>query len=65
MKEEIKLKKNLEKSKQEPWYDLDNEYIKPKEMCENPEDAKKIIDAVTIVQDFFRACEEQIPGFLQ
>ena len=61
----MKLKKGLENSSSDPWYDLSaGGYLKPEEMCENPEDAKKVNEAVEIIEDFLKSCEEQIEGFL-
>ena len=58
----MKLKKGLENSTSEFWYDLTKGgYIKPLEMCESSEDAKK----KEVIEDFERSCEEQIEGFLQ
>lgn len=62
----MKLKKGLQHSSSEPYYDLsEGGYLKPEVMCENTEDANKVIEAVEIVQDFLESCEEQIEGFLQ
>ncbi len=62
----MKLKKNLEDSTSEFWYDLTKGgYLKPEEMCESKEDAEKVIKAIEIVEEFENACEEQIEGFLQ
>ena len=62
----MKLKKGLTNSTGEFWYDLtDGGYLKPEEMCEKPEDAQKILEAIKIVKEFEDSCEEQIEGFLQ
>ena len=62
----MKLKKELENSTGDFWYDLtQGGYIKPEEMCESEKDAKKVNEAVSVVRDFEESCEEQIEGFLQ
>ena len=62
----MKLKKGLEFSTSDFWYDLTKGgYLPPDEICKNKEDAKKVKQAVRIVRDFEEACEEQIEGFLQ
>jgi len=62
----MKVKKGLEISTSEFWYDLtDGGYLKPEEICENEEDAKKVIEAIKIIEDFRDSCEEQIEGFIQ
>ncbi len=61
----MKIKENLEICSSEPWYDLsDGGYLNPQEICQEPEDAKKVEEAVEIVKDFLDSCEEQIEGFL-
>ena len=62
----MKVKKGLEISTSEFWYDLtDGGYLKPEEICENEEDAKKVIEAIKTIEDFRDSCEEQIEGFIQ
>ncbi|NQU99531.1 MAG: hypothetical protein HQ538_02235 [Parcubacteria group bacterium] len=62
----MKIKKGLTNSTAEFWYDLTKGgYLNPEEMCENPEDAKKILEAIKIVEEFEKSCEDQIEGFLQ
>jgi len=62
----MKLKKGLEISTEDFWYDLTmGGYLKPEEILENEEDIKKVKDAVAIIRDFQDSCEEQIEGFLQ
>ena len=61
----MKLKKGLENATSEFWYDLTlGGYLKPEEMCENKEDAKRINDAIKIIEEFQTSCEEQIEGFM-
>lgn len=48
------------------WHDLtDGGYLEPDDMCEKQEDADKVNNAIRVVIDFYQACEEQIPGFIQ
>ena len=62
----MKIKKGLEISTGEFWYDLtDGGYIKPEEICENKEDAQKVNEAIKIIRDFEKSCEEQIEDFIQ
>ena len=62
----MKIKKGLENSTSDFWYDLSKGgYLKPSEICENPEDAKKVEEAVKVIEDFEKSCEEQIENFLQ
>lgn len=61
----MKLKKGLENATSDFWYDLtDGGYLKPEEMCENKEDAKKILEAIAVIKDFEDSCEEQIEDFV-
>ena len=61
----MKIKKGLSISTGEFWYDLiDGGYLKPDEICESPEDAKKVKQAVEVIKDFKTSCEEQIDGFI-
>ena len=39
--------------------------MKPENMLENPEDVKRVKDAIAVVLEFEEACENQIDGFLQ
>jgi hypothetical protein len=62
----MQLKKGLKIYSSEPWYDLtDGGYLKPEKMLVKAEDIKRVKDAVEIIQDFFKSCEEQIKDFLQ
>ena len=62
----MEIKKGLGISTDDFWYDLtDGGYLKPKEICKNPEDAAKVIEAVGIITDFADSCEEQIEGFIR
>lgn len=61
----MRIKKDLEITTSEFWYDLTaGGYLKPEEICEGEEDAKSVSEAIKIIQDFEESCEEQIEGFL-
>lgn len=60
----MKLKENLEVSTSDFWYDLrSGGYLNPDEMCENPEDAQRVKDAIKVIQEFEKSCDEQIEDF--
>ena len=62
----MKLKKGLENSTSDFYYDLTKGgFLNPSEMCENTDDAKKVKEAIAILEDFEQSCEDQIDGFLQ
>jgi len=62
----MKIKKNCTASSSDFWYDLtDGGYLKPTEICEKPEDAKRVLDAIAVLKDFKKSCEEQIEDFIQ
>ncbi len=61
----MKIKKHLEISTGEFWYDLVSGYLNPEEICEKEEDAKKVLEAVKVIEDFQSSCEEQIQDFIQ
>lgn len=62
----MKLKKNLEVSSSDFWYDLtDGGYIRPLEICADKKDAEKVIAAIKVIQDFCTSCEEQIEDFVR
>ena len=57
----MKLRKNAKIETGEFWYDLfEGGYIDPKKILVNDEDIDKVINAIEVVQDFRRACEEII-----
>ncbi len=61
---EMKIKQGAEASTSDFWYDLTSGgYLKPSELLEDPEVAKKVEEAVKLVQEFEEACREQIEGF--
>ena len=61
----MKIKEGLEVCSSDPWYDLEEGYLKPEEICQNEEDVKRVKEAIEILIDFFDSCDEQIEGFLQ
>jgi hypothetical protein len=62
----MKIKKGLENSTGDFWYDLtDGGYLDPEKICEDLEDAKKVKQAIAVIKDFENSCEEQIEGFVQ
>lgn len=62
----MEIKKGLEISTQDFWYDLTvGGYLKPEEICEFEYNAKKVNEAIKIIQDFEDSCEEQIEDFIQ
>ena len=62
----MRIKKGLEISTTEFWYDLtDGGYLNPDEICALKSDAKKVKKAIDILRDFESSCREQIEGFVQ
>ena len=61
----IKLREGLTDCTSEFWYDLCEGKLKPTLMCENPDDADRILEAISVLQEFEISCEEQIEGFVQ
>lgn len=62
----MELKKGLDVHTSDFWYDLtDGGYIKPEEMCVNPDDAAQVNDAIRVLERFRAACEDQIPDFFE
>ena len=56
----FKFKPGAEVSSSEPHYDLfDGGYIKPEELLADPEQAKKVNDAVRTIQAFFDQAEAE------
>ena len=62
----MKIKKGLEVSTGDFWYDLTlGVYLDPREICANQKDADKVIKAIEVIRDFEESCEEQIEDFLR
>lgn len=55
----MKWKKDAEIVTSDFWYDLtDGGYIKPSELLDDADEAKKVEDAIKIVEEFKRSAEE-------
>ncbi len=62
----MKLKKGLEISTSDFWYDLtDGGYLKPEDICADEKDAEAVNKAIDLIMDFQKSCEEQIEDFCQ
>lgn len=60
----MKLKEGLDIHTSDFGYDLiDGGYFDPEKMCEDQGDAKRVKDAIAVIKEFKKACEEQIDGF--
>lgn len=60
----MKIKPDTDASTDEFWYDLsEGGGLKPQEICEDPADAQRVIDAIAVIKDFAASCEDQIEGF--
>ena len=62
----MKIKKGIEVSTAEFWYDLTKGgYLKPEEILEDKEDIEKVKNAIAVVEEFEESCEKYIEGFIQ
>ena len=62
----MKIKKDLDISSSDFWYDLsDGGYLDPYDICENASDADKVYHAIKTIQEFQNSCDEQIEDFIQ
>lgn len=62
----MKIKDNCEASSDDFWYDLTSGgYLKPEDILEDQEDVQRVKNAVQVLTEFERSCEEQIEGFIQ
>ena len=62
----MKVKDGCTASTQDFWYDLtDGGYLKPEDIVENPEDVRRIKEAIALIREFESSCEDQIDGFIQ
>ena len=62
----MKIKKGLDVSSGDFWYDLtDGGYLDPVKICEHSDDAERVLAAVSILTDFKDSCEREIEGFIQ
>jgi len=62
----MKIKKGLEISTSDFWYDLtDGGYLNPEEILENQAEILVVKEAIKTLKNFQTSCEEQIEGFIQ
>lgn len=62
----MKIKKGLEVSSSDFWYDLtEGGYLDPDKICAEKKDTEKVKEAIEVIRDFQQSCEEQIDGFVQ
>ena len=62
----MKIKEGLTVSTSDFWYDLtEGGYLDPFIILQNADDAKTLQQAIDLVLDFERSCNEQIEGFSQ
>ena len=55
----LEFKKDAEMIiRNDPYYDLENGYIEPHKLLENPSDADLVMQAFALVQKFFDDAEE-------
>lgn len=60
----MKLNKDIDVTTDDFWYDLiEGGYIKPKELCVYEQDVDAIWSAISVLEDFKRACEETYEDF--
>lgn len=60
----MKIKSGLEVSTDDFWYDLTSGgYLNPHEICENKDDADRVVAAIKVIEEFRASCEGQIEGF--
>jgi len=62
----MKIKENLDITTDDFYYDLLlGGYLEPENICENKEDAERIIKAIEVIKEFEESCEEQIEDFFR
>ena len=62
----MKIKDGCDASSSDFWYDLtDGGYLNPEEILEDPKDVKRVLNAIKVIREFERSCDEQIEGFWQ
>lgn len=60
----MKIKDGCDVSTDDFWYDLTlGGYLNPDQILEDPKEALRVNEAINVLLEFERACEEQIPGF--
>ncbi len=57
--------KNIEVSTSDFWYDLKEGYLNPYGICGSDDDIAKVVNAIEVLKDFEKSCEEQIEDFIQ
>lgn len=62
----MKIRPDCPASTEDFWYDLSSGgYLKPSEILEDLEDIKRVMEAIEVLREFEKSCEEQIDGFIQ
>ena len=61
----MNIKIEAEASTDDFWYDLSEGYIKPEGMLEEQNDIDRVKQAISVIEEFYRSCEQQINGFLR
>jgi hypothetical protein len=62
----MKIKKNLDITTDDFWYDLtDGGYLKPEEILEDSQDVERVLDAIATLELFRDSCIEEIEDFVQ
>ena len=62
----MKIKEGCKARSSDFWYDLtDGGYLLPEQILENEEDVDKVYDAINVILEFERSCNEQIEDFQQ
>ena len=60
----MKIKKGLTVCSSDFWYDISTGgYIKPEEILVDPNEVKKVQEAVKVLMQFEKDCKEQIEDF--
>lgn len=59
----MEIKKDLDISTDDFYYDICNGYLVASEICANIDDVEKVNTAIDILTDFENSCGEQIEGF--
>ena len=61
----MKIKKGLDLTTDDFFYDLFEGYLDPDKICQNREDAKSVWKAMKIIEDFKLSCELEIEDFIR
>jgi len=66
MEEMVQIKKDLDISTDDFYYDLFmGGYIRPEDICKYKQDAEKVRKAIETIKEFERSCEDQINDFFR